>query len=119
MIAHIHANRRLILFAISEFFSDFSLYLTSSILLARLFIRPNYREAQHFLVNQPEDLRDINNLTLSYLKSIARYGRNERAKAVDDKNEHNGLREWINVKIEGTIILIESSSFFHFLPSDV
>jgi len=44
-------------------------------------------------VNQQEDLRDINNLILSYLKRIARYGQNERAKVVDDENEHNGLRE--------------------------
>jgi len=43
-------------------------------------------------VNQQEDLRDINNLILSYLKRIARYG-HERVKVVDDENEHNGLRE--------------------------
>jgi hypothetical protein len=43
-------------------------------------------------VNRQKDLRDINNLILS-LKRIARYGRNERAKIVDDENEHNGLRE--------------------------
>lgn len=58
-----------------------------------------YREA-HFLANQLEDLRDINNLALSCLKRIARYnGMKRDEREVDDgRDERKGLKEKISAE---------------------
>lgn len=89
-VARVFASSRIILSTTTGFsrtLSPFPPYLVPSILLARLFIRPNHREAQHLLADQPEDLRDINNLTLSCLKRVARYKRDEREKRERERGE--------------------------------